>query len=303
MKKPIDNIAKGRDTVTTILAEFLKSKLRGSSTNFLELELKDLLIAYRSCVDDIHKNGHTKYYKILSHLIYNYRNIDSHTAASPQAKAKDPMFIGSALDSMRIFTDYLVDEINKHRKDFKITPLEKPLYKYKMDYPKNLNKKIDTKSSHLFKAPNYVRIPHYPFDFTRFAYVRFDGAHYQEILEALNYFQLGDKILFAQTYGDNFAYYEDRTGYIGNCREEQIFVNGNNTIEVDKIIIIHFYEGEMSSKAHFYLADYENYEIRSEYERRRYRYHFKNIFSCGDIEEDIIGDTKETATVVIMPYF
>lgn len=300
MEKPIEKISDGLREVQTILAEFLSYELHQTNPRILEgAELKTLIIEFQRYKRDYLTRDEDYLYS-LSSLILAYRNIVSHDKVKQDSMAKDPLFVASVLDSIRMFIDYLVPVINKHRNRRKIAPLMKPLFKYRMCQPEDSCSEVVPEKGWKTKSSDYVRLPVSPFDLSKLQHSHFHKDQYLKAFRELNYFNPGEKILIVRTRGDIFAFYKDRRGYTGDWKEEHILANDNSSVEVDRIMVVHFYEGEASKKAHVYLADYHEHAARTEYVKTRYRYKFKNIASCGDIEEDFV-DNYESAIVITIP--
>ncbi len=306
MRKPIDNVAQAREVIRKLLVVLYEVKppdpINCNIIDYCNAELDELLSNFKSCFYDVlpqKERNKNQDIGSLGFLIQEYKSLEGETEASLLAKNKDSIVIASALDSMRIFTNYLVETINKERNKKGLAPFKKPLFEYKMNQPKDSYVEIIPKKILKSKSSDHINFGHYPFDLGELKDSQLHKDKYQKVFKEINYFKLGEKVLILRTRGDNFVLYKNRTGYSGDWQEHHILRKENTTIEVDRIMIIHFFEGEKSISAHVYLADYDYHELQTQYIERRYKYWFKNIVSCGYIEANFINDFESAIVEIV----
>lgn len=130
-----------------------------------------------------------------------------------------------------------------------------------------------------------------PFDLSK-SDIPFTRQTVIDILSQLKYFKTGTRFLMARTVGDISLFDRYGEGYSGDW--EDATGKGEN---IDKIIVIHFFEGDSSTKAHVYLADFIHRKYQTIYridQPPRYRYYFKNLMWCGEIRADFTKDFHST---------
>lgn len=283
MNNLVETLGEGLKVVQEVLATYLTEvkncPVRGH-------DLTALITAFRKSLPPIHERSNKQFLLAeLSLLIRNIRNLKSHDNAKDDSLVKDPYFVSVALEIIRRVIEPLIEEINTKGKSF----LNMPEFLHGMNQPDGSrhNPVLEWKS----KSFDYVTTRKAPFDFSKF-HVPFTRQTVKEILVGLDYFNPGTRFLMTRTVGDIFLFDRYGEGYSGDW--EDATKKGEN---IDKIIVVHFFEGDKSTKAHVYLADFVDRKYQTIYridQPPRYRYFFKNLMWCGEIRADFTKDFHST---------
>lgn len=292
MSKPIDNIHDGLDEVKKVLCEFLGNgnidQSRGNGhgkypKSMYDIDLPGLIIEFQKYLSKIKpdESEKTDYYTMvnLGWLIKGLRNLDSHYSVNDAPTIKDRCFIASALDTMRRFIELLLPSINQHRD--KENKMLMPEFEYWMDQPADSRRKVVPENMLKSKSYDYIPVRPASFDLGKLK-VPLTKHTMLQVINGFGIIKPGESILIVRTMGDVFLFDKNLEGYTGDWDIDT---------EVDKIMIIHFYEGETSTKAHVYLGDYVGRKLMTGYTSdKRCRYYFNNLLSCGDIVADFTLD-------------
>ena len=295
MSKPIDNIHDGLDEVKRTLSEFLEYEIgkpsqplskgkRKHVETMNDHDLQGLLTEFKDyqylVKPEESRWNHDDYFmKNLSQQIYTLRNFDSHFSVNDAPTIKDRCFIASALDTMRRFIELLLPLINPHRGKENLMLM--PEFEYWMDQPADSRRKVVPENMLKSKSYDYIPVRPASFDLGK-SKIPLTKHTLLRVIDGFGIIKPGESILIVRTWGDVFLFDKNLEGYTGDWDIDT---------QVNKIMIIHFYEGETSTKAHVYLGDYVRRKLMTGYTSdKRCRYYFNNLLSCGDIIADFTLD-------------
>lgn len=293
MSKPIDNIHDGLDEVKRVLSEFLEYELKDqsqggyhgkNSRSMYDIDLPGLIKEFQNYQrmlkpDTRDWSNEDHFMDDLSRQVRTLRNFDSHYSVKDAPTIKDRCFIASALDTMRRFIELLHPLINQHRG--KENHMLMPEFEYWMDQPADSRRKVVPENMLKSKSYDYIPVRPASFDLGK-SKVPTTKHTFLRIIDEYGIIKPGESILIVRTMGDVFLFDKNLEGYTGDWDIDT---------EVNKIMIIHFYEGETSTKAHVYLGDYVKRKLMTGYTSdKRCRYYFNNLLSCGDINANFTLD-------------
>lgn len=283
MNNLIETLDEGLRVAQKVLATYL------ADIENLSVRGHDLSALTRTYIDSLppmnQRSNKQRLLAELSRLIRNIRNLKSHDNTKHDSLVQDSYFISVALEIIRRFIKPLIEDVNARGRSF----LNMPEFLHGMNQPDGSrhNPVLDWKS----KSFDYVTTRKAPFDLSE-SDIPFTRQTVKEILVRKNYFNPGTRFLMTRTVGDIFLFDRYRKGYSGDW--EDATKKGEN---IDKIIVVHFFEGDKSSKAHVYLADFVDRKYQTIYridQPPRYRYFFKNLMWCGEIRADFTKDFHST---------
>lgn len=250
------------------------------------LDLIGLIHAYQKLFPEI--EDCTEQEKLILEFtwyIKNIRNFKSHEKELISDLINNPCFVASALEVIRLFIRPLIKQINKMaRERYEGHFFEMPEFLHVINQPDDSRFKPHPSIDWKTKSYDFVTTRKAPFNLGK---IDIDLTRHtaKKIFTWTKYFQNGTSLLMVRTKGDIFLFDRYGNGYTGDWEDPED--KGDN---IDKIIIVHFFEGGGSTKAHVYLADYVDRKLRQEYAKKRYRYHFSNLQWCGEIKSSFIDD-------------
>ncbi len=284
MSNLIKTIEEGLSVVRGVLRDYL-TVVKGKKVDLLDLS--GLIARFQGLFPRQH-NERTEKEKLdieLSYFIRNIRNLKRHEKEARMALLNDPCFVASSLEIIRLFIEPLIEEINEITSNSAQGYIvEVPEFLHIMNQPDGSRYKTDPSIDWKTKSFDYVTTRKAPFNLNLENEI-FTRHSAQEILTRQKYFKNGTRILLVRTVGHIFLFDREGNGHTGDWEDPL-----NKGEDVDKIIIVHFFEGKDSPKAHIYVANVEDREIKNFYTTPRYRYCFSNILWCGEVKADFVDD-------------
>lgn len=279
----IETIDEALAVTRSVLSKYLTVV---KNKNVEHLDLSALISSYqKSFPPYIRRTEKEKLDVELTSFIKNIRNLKSHEKDARMVLINNPCFVATSLEIIRLFIEPLIAEINKvFRKNLEGHIFEMPEFLHVMNQPDGSRFKPDASIDWKTKSFDYVTTRKAPFNLTN-SPKKLTRHTAKEILTWTKYFKNGTKILMVRTVGHIFLFDREGNGHSGDWEDPN-----KQGIDVDNIVIVHFYEGKESSKAHVYLADVYERELKNFYTTPRYRYCFSNLKWCGEIKANFVDD-------------
>lgn len=284
MSNLIKTIDEGLAEVRSVLQQYLSVV---KDKNVGNLDLNGLIMEFQSLFPRLyHERTAQENLDIeLSYFIRNIGNLKRHEKEARMTLINDPYFIASSLEIVRLFIEPLIEQINQTTRDsFGGYIFDLPEFLHAINQPDGSRFKPDPVIDWKTKSFDYVTTRRAPFDLsTEKEIITRHSA--KKILTEQKYFKNGTKILLVRTVGHIFLFDRYGNGHTGDWEDPGELGDG-----IDKIVIVHFFEGKDSSKAHIYVGDVYNREYKNFYTTPRYRYCFSNLLWCGEVKADFVDD-------------
>ncbi|MDA3823179.1 MAG: hypothetical protein PF450_11310 [Bacteroidales bacterium] len=150
-----------------------------------------------------------------------------------------------------------------------------------MNQPEDSRRKFIPENTLKTKSLDYIPVRPATFELSKLKIPLSKNTLYK-IIKDFQCIKNSESILIVRTVGDIFLFDKNLEGYS---------IDWDIDVEVNKIMIIHFFEGESSEKAHIYIGDYvKRKQMTGNISEKRCRYYFKNLLSCGNILVDFVLD-------------